>query len=553
MQHHDSDSRPFGGNRPAHGARIVDTSKFPGTHQSKDEAVDFLGLGDFAPANADEATQVQAAAVAATTAAAAQPALDGSWLLDAPEAARPEAEPSALARLLADPANEEPAAPAVEARPAVYAAAPSAPAARRSWPLAAVVVACLAGGGIAWWRHAAPAAPAAPGARSAQLPQTSPSSKPDTLPVSRKPAAERPASAPASPVAVAPVPAKSAPATAVPAATRPAPADLPAPVAPVAKAAPATTPPAAAPVPPAAIVAAPQPSAAALPVPQQPAPVMRSPAAPPVAKAAPPATTPSRALASDAYQSQPTHAAVQARLAPVQRAARRYGWSLLGLHGSSPAQRHPAGEGLAPGSIEPAVAAVLPALPLDSALAADVPRVVRDLQQEQPERSSGPRRLRPEDQPYTHQGADVPMQRIQEVRRILTPKVGRVRVTVNSGEVFEGVLYAVGEGSVWLDTDLGRMALPSEGVRDVETLTTTSAAPALGEPGSQNLAGLRRVRVTCPGGVFTGALLSQQGDEVVLVTDEGSRIRLRAQKIESVSREGTQIRGRVAEPAKKKP
>ena len=583
MQHQDSDYQPFGGNRPAHGARIVDTSNVLGSHQSKDEAIDFLGLGDLAPAGAEGATQaqapVQAQAVAVETPAPATQ--DGSWLLDAPEAAGapgPEAAQAApVAQLLAREEHAPQVAPLAEARPAVYASAPAAPPARRSWTLAAAVVLCLAGGGVAWWQYGAGASSSVAVATPAQ--RSTPSSKSDTTPAPRAAKAAKPAppgAAPATPVAAAPAPAKPAPAAALPVAKQPAPAVQPAPAAPVAKAAPATTPPAAAPAQPAKVAAnppaAPQPAAVqpAAALPAAPTVVKRAPAAPPAAnsakaktpapKVAAPATTPSRPLAPRAYQSQPVHAAVQTRLVVVQRTARRYGWSLLGLHGSLPSQRHPAGAGIAPGASEPVVASVLPvsapvvAATVDTSLEAqqlDAPRIVRDLQEQQPERANGPRRARPEDQPYTHQGADVPMQRIHEVRRILTPKVGRVRVTVTSGEVFEGVLYAVGEGSVWLDTDLGRMALQSEGVRNVETLSSSETAPALGDKGSQNLAGLRRVRVTCAGGVFTGALLSQQGNDVVLVTDEGSRIRLQAQKIESISREGTQIRGRVTEPAKK--
>jgi len=224
-----------------------------------------------------------------------------------------------------------------------------------------------------------------------------------------------------------------------------------------------------------------------------------------------------------------------------QRLARRHNWSLLGLHGSLPAQRRPAGSGLVAASVLPVITAPDITVP-DITVPAPTTIEVRDV--------VGARRINPDEQPHLHADTTVPMERIHETRRVLTPKVGRVRVTVSSGEVFEGRLYAIGEGSVWLDTDLGRMALPADGVRGVETLSSTAQAPVLGDKGSQALAGLRRVRVVCEGGVFTGALLSQQGDEVLLMTDEGSRIKLKALRVEAVSREGTQVRGRIS-PQKK--
>ena len=146
-----------------------------------------------------------------------------------------------------------------------------------------------------------------------------------------------------------------------------------------------------------------------------------------------------------------------------------------------------------------------------------------------------------------HQGADIPLEAMRGAKRLLTPKVGEVRVLLLSGETFEGRLHALGEGGAWLDTDLGRMLLHASQVRGIEALASTPT-----DAGAQpsGLLQLPRVRVVCAGGVFTGALVSRQGDEVVLATDEGSRIKLKALKVEPVSREGTQLRGRLGQKPK---
>jgi hypothetical protein len=485
MHHQDQDPQPLGdtlssGNRPARGARIIESSSDLASHVAKDDAVDFLGLDGTAPNTTPQAVSTPQQLHAAhhrrhaTTATATAPAAVDSWLLDSPSNA---AETTAAELLQPEAPLVPAAAPQESTRAAAFPlstpAQPVQTSARRWTLYAALALLCAAGGGAYWWQTTQPTPQVA-----VQIPQPKPVAKPVRVPT---PAVE------VAPVAVAPVEVAT---------VEPAPVEL-------------TT--------------------------AEPAPVKET-GSPVASVATPSLTTPSIPLDSSSWNAQPTHEALGARWMLGQRMARRHNWSLLGLHGSLPAQRRPAGSGLVAASVLPVI--TVPAITVPAPTTIEVRDVV------------GARRVTPDEQPHLHADTTVPMERIHETRRVLTPKVGRVRVTVSSGEVFEGRLYAIGEGSVWLDTDLGRMALPADGVRGVETLSSTAQAPVLGDKGSQALAGLRRVRVVCEGGVFTGALLSQQGDEVLLMTDEGSRIKLKALRVESVSREGTQVRGRIS-PQKK--
>ena len=485
MHHQDQDPQPFGdtlssGNRPARGARIIESSSDLASHVAKDDAVDFLGLDGTAPNTTPQAVSTPQQLHAAhhrrhaTTATATAPAAVDSWLLDSPSNA---AETTAAELLQPEAPLVLAAAPQESTRAAAFPlstpAQPVQTSARRWTLYAALALLCAAGGGAYWWQST-----------SATQEVTVPLAQPKPVP---KPARVEPPRVEVAPLAAAPVEV---------AAVEPAPVEL------------------------------------------EPVKETGSPLA---SVSTPEVTTPSLPLAANVWKAQPTHEALGARWMLGQRLARRHNWSLLGLHGSLPAQRRPAGSGLVAASVLPVITAPDIKVP-DITAPAPTTIEVRDV--------VGARRINPDEQPHLHADTTVPMERIHETRRVLTPKVGRVRVTVSSGEVFEGRLYAIGEGSVWLDTDLGRMALPADGVRGVETLSSTAQAPVLGDKGSQALAGLRRVRVVCEGGVFTGALLSQQGDEVLLMTDEGSRIKLKALRVESVSREGTQVRGRIS-PQKK--
>jgi len=56
--------------------------------------------------------------------------------------------------------------------------------------------------------------------------------------------------------------------------------------------------------------------------------------------------------------------------------------------------------------------------------------------------------------------------------------------------------------------------------------------PGLGAPGSQELAGLPRVRVHNPGGTFYGKVIARDESTVTLITDEGARVMLESRDVE---------------------
>ncbi len=134
--------------------------------------------------------------------------------------------------------------------------------------------------------------------------------------------------------------------------------------------------------------------------------------------------------------------------------------------------------------------------------------------------------------------------------RLLTPNVGRVRAVLKSGDVFEGRLFAVGEGNLWIESASGRMGLDGARLASLEQIVTPDGTPALGDPGSQALAGMERVRVKTPGGVFYGKVIARDDARTTIVTDDGARLTLDSKMVELlVDAPKVTIKGTAPEPA----
>jgi hypothetical protein len=144
----------------------------------------------------------------------------------------------------------------------------------------------------------------------------------------------------------------------------------------------------------------------------------------------------------------------------------------------------------------------------------------------------GLRRATEEDLAGLWDGATIPLESVDSPSRLLTPAVGRVRAVLKSSAIFEGRLYAVGQGKIWLDSELGRMALFAAELQKIDHLSSPDGTPALGAPGSQELSGLPRVCVRMPGGFFYGKVIARDESTVTLITDEGARVRLESTDIE---------------------
>ena len=128
---------------------------------------------------------------------------------------------------------------------------------------------------------------------------------------------------------------------------------------------------------------------------------------------------------------------------------------------------------------------------------------------------------------------EVPEQHYEHDAQVQTPVVGEVRVILASGDVFEGRLVSVGEGRIWLASDLGRFALDSSAVDSVQRLVEASG----GELGSMDdLLPGERVTVKLPGGSISGRIVATQGTRITLVTDSGARLTLDDPEIEIASR-----------------
>lgn len=127
-------------------------------------------------------------------------------------------------------------------------------------------------------------------------------------------------------------------------------------------------------------------------------------------------------------------------------------------------------------------------------------------------------------------GTEVPMEAITGPARLMLPRVGYVRVHMESGEVFEGRMYAVGQMRVWIDAEPGRVGLDGERVTQIERLPQELASVSQGGPVPTG----ERVRVSVPGGTIFGRVLSQTDETVTLVTDGGGKVTVREAVLEPV-------------------
>jgi hypothetical protein len=108
-----------------------------------------------------------------------------------------------------------------------------------------------------------------------------------------------------------------------------------------------------------------------------------------------------------------------------------------------------------------------------------------------------------------------------------------VRVELHQGDLFEGRLYAVGKGRVWVDTKLGRMGIRAETIGNVERLVGAVVPGAV--PVEAGMVG-DRVRVRTPGGQFLyGKLGKVESDHVTIHTDEGARVRVPTTQVEPIA------------------
>jgi hypothetical protein len=149
-----------------------------------------------------------------------------------------------------------------------------------------------------------------------------------------------------------------------------------------------------------------------------------------------------------------------------------------------------------------------------------------------PSAQGGARTAQAKDLAGVWNGDTVPFEAIGNLTKLLTPNVGRVRVMLKSREIFEGRLYAMGEGCVWLDTQYGRMGLDGARVDKVERLAAPDGTPELGQKGSQSLAGLEQVRIKTPGGIFVGKVVSKDVQKTTLVTEDGSKVTFDTKDVE---------------------
>lgn len=134
-----------------------------------------------------------------------------------------------------------------------------------------------------------------------------------------------------------------------------------------------------------------------------------------------------------------------------------------------------------------------------------------------------------EDLDMLWRGTNVPMEAIASPARILMPRVGQVRIRMESGELFFGKMVAAGRQRVWIDVEQGRIALDGPKIVSIDRMAPGAAVEA-----SAPVAMGKRVRVTVPGGYLFGRVLSEREGEFTIQPDQGGRVVLTSPVIEEV-------------------
>jgi hypothetical protein len=105
-------------------------------------------------------------------------------------------------------------------------------------------------------------------------------------------------------------------------------------------------------------------------------------------------------------------------------------------------------------------------------------------------------------------------------------------------EIFDGRLYAIGTGQVWLESTIGRLALDGKRVQAVTVVTTE-------EVNGKTVENLPRMRVRTPGGIFFGKVIAHDDDRVTILTEDGGKITLVSRDVEPAPLGDTRVIGRV--------
>lgn len=152
----------------------------------------------------------------------------------------------------------------------------------------------------------------------------------------------------------------------------------------------------------------------------------------------------------------------------------------------------------------------------------------------------------------TWEGAVVPVDQIASKTRILTPKVGLVRVTLASGDVAEGRLHSVGHGQVWIESGDRERAIARSEIERLEQVgpSVGSLAPVpanFAESNARTVAG-SRVRVRTAGGLFYGQIVARDGDTLTLETDEGVRVTVEGGSVDPAPVRKTLVKRETSPP-----
>jgi len=128
-------------------------------------------------------------------------------------------------------------------------------------------------------------------------------------------------------------------------------------------------------------------------------------------------------------------------------------------------------------------------------------------------------------------GEEIPPGALEGPAKTLMPRVGVVRVTMRSDQIFEGRLYAAGQNGLWLEFGSGRIKLSGSEIADIQRMAVVAddvrSSEATATMG-------KRVRATVPGGHIFGRVQKQHGGLVTIRTDSGATVVVESHRVEAL-------------------
>ncbi len=128
--------------------------------------------------------------------------------------------------------------------------------------------------------------------------------------------------------------------------------------------------------------------------------------------------------------------------------------------------------------------------------------------------------------PNVWSAVTIPMHLLEGKLNVATPNVGKVRLTLQSGDSFEGRLTSIGAGQAFLETSVGRLGFPASSIQKLAAIESQDnpLANAVDAP--------EYVRIKGNKNNVAGRVVRRTASEVTFETAQGSRVTVGLEEVE---------------------